>query len=107
MTRLPRGAHARSFSESEDGFRDAVRSLAEWAGWVVYYVPDSRWTDTRGWPDLVLARGGRVLFRELKTDIGRVSKEQVWWIEQLTAAGADAKVWRPADWPEIERTLKG
>ena len=92
--------------QSEDGFRKAIRDLAQWRGWVVYYVPDSRWTDVRGWPDLVLARGGIVLFRELKAEGGKVSVEQQWWLDQLAEAGCDAKVWRPADWAEIERILQ-
>lgn len=92
--------------EPEAGFREAIRELAQWRGWVVYYVPDSRWTDVRGWPDLVLARAGRVLFRELKTDVGKVSVEQQWWLDQLTAAGCDAGVWRPADRKRIERELE-
>lgn len=92
--------------QSEADLRKAIRDLAAWKGWVVYYVPDSRWTDVRGWPDLVLARRGVVLFRELKAENGKVSEEQQWWLDQLTATGADAKVWRPADWAEIEATLE-
>ena len=92
--------------ESEAGFRKAICDLARWRGWVVYYVPDSRWTDTPGWPDLVLARRGVVLFRELKTDKGKVSEEQIWWLDQLRQAGCDAGIWRPADWAEIERVLE-
>lgn len=92
--------------ESEASFREAVQGLARWSGWMVYYVPDSRWTDVRGWPDLVLARDGRVLFRELKTDVGKVTEEQRWWLDQLTKAGCDAGVWRPADWAKIEQELR-
>lgn len=91
--------------ESEGGFRDAVKTLAEFRGWRVYYVPDSRRSEA-GWPDLVLARGGVVLFRELKTKKGRVRKDQVWWMRMLWASGADTGVWRPDDWPEIRRTLE-
>lgn len=92
--------------QSEADFRKAIQDLAGWKGWTVYYVPDSRWTDVRGWPDLVLARRGVVLFRELKAENGKVSEEQRWWLDQLAASGADAKVWRPSDWVEIERTLE-
>lgn len=59
-----------------------------------------------GFPDLVIVLPGRgVLWRELKTARGRLSREQQVWLAQLQAAGQDAKVWRPADWDEIVTTL--
>ena len=56
--------------------------------------------DGQGFPDLVLARAGVVLFRELKTDIGKVSDEQAAWLQAV-----GGKVWRPKMWSEIEREL--
>jgi hypothetical protein len=38
-----------------------------------------------------------VLFRELKTQRGRVTAEQREWLHALLAAGQDAGVWRPED----------
>ncbi len=52
--------------------------------------------DGKGFPDLVLVGSG-VLYRELKTDAGRLRPEQVVWLRELKAAGQDADVWRPAD----------
>jgi hypothetical protein len=37
------------------------------------------------------------MFRELKTERGRLSDDQRTWLRALTAAGIDAAVWRPAD----------
>lgn len=56
--------------------------------------------DGKGWPDLVLCHRDRrvVLFRELKTDVGRCSPEQLRWLNELAEAGQDAAVWRPSDW---------
>ena len=54
--------------------------------------------DGMGFPDLVLAGHGRVLFRELKGNRGTMRPEQARWLDVLRAAGADAGVWRPADW---------
>lgn len=53
----------------------------------------------KGFPDLVITGPNGVLYRELKTMKGRVSVEQHEWLNTLTEAGADAKVWRPDDWP--------
>jgi hypothetical protein len=49
-----------------------------------------------GWPDLTIA-GTRVIFRELKTETGRLSSAQSGWLAALTEAGQDAGVWRPQD----------
>ena len=64
-----------------------------------------RWhheTDSRrskpGFPDLVIVGPGGVLYRELKAQKGRVRREQKQWLADLTAAGADAQIWRPTDW---------
>lgn len=62
--------------------------------------------DGKGFPDLVLVKD-RVLFRELKTDRGRLSEAQHEWMAVLEGAGADVDVWRPSDWARIERTLTG
>ncbi len=51
---------------------------------------------------------GGVLFRELKSAKGVLSPEQKVWLAALTAAGADAGVWKPADLASgrIEAELK-
>lgn len=64
--------------------------------------------DGAGFPDLVLVHPLRgTLFRELKTDRGRISPHQQVWIARLEIAGADVAVWRPADWSQIATTLTG
>jgi hypothetical protein len=64
---------------------------------------DGRWVTPmagdKGFLDLVIAGPGGLLFRELKTKQGRVSKDQRRWLDTLQASGHDADVWRPADWP--------
>ena len=88
---------------SEDVFQKQVEQLAESLGWKVYHTHDSR-RSHRGWPDLVLGRRGRVLFRELKTMKGRTTPDQKAWLELLNAAGHDAAVWRPIQW--FDRTIE-
>lgn len=99
-----------------------VIELARYTGWMVAHfraarvgdpeTGDQRWVtpvaaDGKGFPDLVLvdARRGQILYRELKSPKGRLSPHQQKWLDALTLAGADAGVWRPADWPLIEETL--
>jgi hypothetical protein len=74
-------------------------------GWLVHHGRPSlnasgRWSTAVqghvGFPDLVLVRD-RVLFLELKSARGRLSAAQNTWIVALCAAGADARVIRPAD----------
>jgi hypothetical protein len=62
---------------------------------------------TAGWPDSVII-GQRILFRELKSEYGRLSPEQRIVGDQLKAAGADWATWRPSHWLSgaIERELR-
>ncbi len=61
-----------------------------------------------GWPDLCVVGRGRILYRELKTDKGRLSDEQVAWGDAIGMAGGDWAVWRISDWPDrIQRELGG
>lgn len=90
--------------------------LARLQDWRVFHARTSRTAsgghatavagDGVGFPDLVLVKiGVGVLYRELKTDTGRLRDEQSAWGYALREAGADWAVWRPADWPEITETL--
>ena len=87
----------------EDAFQRQVEKLAESLGWKVYHTHDSRRSHP-GWPDLVLGRHDRVLFRELKTMKGRTTPDQKEWLELLNAAGHDAAVWRPVQL--FDRTIE-
>ena len=50
-----------------------------------------------GFVDLVIAGPAGVLWRELKSEDGRLSKAQAEWIALLHRGGADVAVWRPSD----------
>lgn len=52
----------------------------------------------KGVPDLILAKGGRVLLAELKSDRGKPTVEQRAWLEAL---GDHGRLWRPADWDQV------
>jgi hypothetical protein len=70
-----------------------------------FHDRDSR-RNPEGFPDLVIT-GRRTIYRELKTERGRLSAAQKEWIAALEAAGDDVDVWRPAHFlsGEIQRQL--
>ena len=98
----------RNVDATEREFQSAVVDYALWHGWHVLHIPDVRRVRHYpvGFPDLLLIRRDKVLFRELKTRTGRVSREQRGFIKRLQDWKHDAKVWRPSDWSEIEKTLQ-
>jgi hypothetical protein len=83
--------------QTETQLQGCIINAAQTLGWLVYHTHDSRRSQP-GFPDLVLVRGQQILYRELKTQTGRVRPEQRTWLDTLTAAGADAAIWRPIDW---------
>lgn len=87
-----------------------VEAAARAAGWRVWH-PRIAVYSQGGWPDLVCAHPGqgRVIFRELKKQTGKVTDQQAEWLATLTACGQDVAVWRPIDWYDgtITRELAG
>lgn len=81
---------------TETQLQQRVIDTAKVLGWRVAHIRPAR-TD-KGWrtpyqghaglPDLILARGSRVLLVELKTDAGKVSLDQRSWLE---AAGVERR----------------
>lgn len=87
---------------SESEFQAAVVQLALLRQYLVFHDNDSR-RNQAGFPDLVMTRPGRLVFAELKTEIGRVSNEQHRWLDLLRSVSQVAgdalhvAVWRPSD----------
>lgn len=113
----------------ESDFQKVVIELAQRLGYrVAHFRPmqDHRgaWrtpvsADGKGFPDLVLVRE-RIIFAELKKDDRYPDPDQRAWLDALAGALdlADdeapgdrehvlVRVWRPKDWPDIQRTLEG
>lgn len=82
----------------EEVLLQTVREMARAYGYLEFHPYDSR-RSTPGFPDCVFVHpvAGRLLFRELKTVVGKVTSAQQTWLDGLTAAGQDAAVWRPED----------
>ena len=114
---------------SEKAFTKQIIDLARLFGWkAAHFRPAltqrGRWVtavqgDGAGFPDLVLVhRGkGRVIFVELKTQIGKLSEKQEQWLDALcevekrycALTGHDwvvrCAVWRPSQFDEITKIL--
>lgn len=73
-----------------------VRTIVKGLGLLAYHTKDSR-RSAKGYPDWTIVGKRGVLFRELKTQRGKVTREQQAWLDALSAAGQDACVWRPED----------
>jgi len=100
---LVRGRTAGRLTEAQ--WQRRVIDLAGWCGWLAYHPFDSR-RSTAGWPDLALVRDGRLVLAELKSEAGRVSPEQRTWLAELSSvAGVETYLWRPSDWPKVQKTL--
>jgi hypothetical protein len=84
-----------------------VRHIATGFGWRVYHTHDSR-RSTAGFPDLVLVRGSRLVFAELKSLKGIVEPEQREWLDDLARVkGVEVWLVRPAaDYSELVESLR-
>lgn len=91
---------------TEARFQAQVFRLAEVLGYRCYHTHDSR-RSAPGFPDAVLLRRPRVLFVEFKSERGRLSPEQLWWLCELRSSGQEAYVWRPSDIDKLTRILRG
>lgn len=60
--------------------------------------------DGVGFPDVVLVRE-RVVWIELKSDVGTLSEEQEVWRDKLLFAKQEWYCWKPKDWPTIQTVL--
>ena len=61
---------------------------------------DAHWITpmVAGWPDLTLAKAGhRLIFMELKKELGEVDEEQIEWLQLLNQTGNKAVIIRPSD----------
>ncbi len=119
---------------SESDFQHKIVEYAKLRGWLVHAERPStsrngKWATAiqgdAGFPDLVLARKGRVIFAELKRQGQKERPSQRRWLDALVSpatfsGGLTAEavglllqamhqvavyVWVPTHWPEIERVL--
>lgn len=90
---------AQAAAMSERDLQDQVVVLAKVFGWLCFHPYYSQ-RSTPGFPDLTLARNGRLIFAELKTEKGQLTDAQKNWLDQLShciRGDVDVYVWRPTD----------
>lgn len=99
---------------SEAQFQQQIMQLAATCGWDAHHIRPGKYgsvykTDgLPGMPDLLLIgqRGQGILFAELKTANGKVSKMQEHRITQLLTNGCEVHIWRPQDMERIIKRLQ-
>jgi hypothetical protein len=99
---------------SEDQFCRLVIRFAQLHKWRVAHFRPARtgkgWRtpcqgDAKGFPDLLLVKGPRLLAVELKVGKNKLTQEQFDWLSALMGARVETHVWRPEHWSEIEAVL--
>ena len=119
---------------SERELQASVIEYANLLGYLVFHAHDSRREivdaqgqsrligdeKMKGFPDLVLARPPRLIFAELKAEVGKLSRDQFVWRTVLEACSrpqycggcgaifdgmVEYYLWYPSSWPVIEATL--
>jgi VRR-NUC domain len=94
-----------SASMTEDELLQAIYDAALYRGWRIHHDRRSDKAIQQGhsgFPDLVCARNGKVLYFELKSATGKVSPDQTAW---LTDLGPDAMTVWPKDLDAVLRLL--
>lgn len=95
---------------SEREWMDRVIAFARHHGWTVIHALDSRGTEA-GLPDLICHRGPghacRLVVAELKTESGKLTPEQLACLSGFESVCPHVYVWRPADWPAVQRVFAG
>ncbi len=81
---------------TEAQFQNTVVAMCKLLG-VASYHPYFARRSAAGWPDLALCGDNGFLLRELKTEKGRLTRDQEEWGFKLQKAGVDWDVWRPDD----------
>ena len=101
----------------EKDLREQIRTLTKIYGWRMAFTQYSL-RSPKGFPDLVLVRGDRLIFAELKSQVGKTTPEQDGWLEALRACRLGAQqyisqgvelevyLWRPSDLERIAEVLR-
>ena len=83
-----------------------VIDLAKVFGWL-YYRTWLSMHSPAGFPDLVMVRGQRQIYAELKSEKGKVTPKQGEWLTALSAVPQnEVYLWRPSNFDAIVQILQ-
>lgn len=109
-TRLtPNERMLRELTEAQ--WQKVVTDVADAYGWTWWHAPDNRPVKGRiqrikpGLPDLIMVRGKRLIFAELKRETGSTTAAQDDALDKLGGTNAETYVWKPRDRAEVMRIL--
>jgi hypothetical protein len=100
---------------TEEEFKANVIELARTLGWRIHHDRPARLIDGEwrtaiegdaGFPDLVLARKGRLIIAELKAENGKLTGDQKQWIHEMANTTRPViQVWKPSAIQHIAHLL--
>ena len=93
----------------KDWLEQMMWTITPTLGWMAYHTHDSRGGEV-GFPDLVIIKlhtpdVGRVVYTELKTETGKLSSSQEFWLDALAEGGQETYLWRPSDYEQVGQVL--
>lgn len=93
---------------SEKVWSSQFKHLFRTLGWEGYHTFFSHYSE-HGYPDwtLVNAARKRLVFVELKAEKGKLSEHQEHWRDLIQACGIEWYCWKPSEFDEAVRILKG
>jgi hypothetical protein len=100
---------------TEAEFQRQVLDIAKLFRWTVAHFRPAQtsrgWrtpvsADGKGFPDLCMVRGDRIVFAELKREKAKLTDEQVGWIKLLQQTQAEVYVWYPLEIDQIAELLR-
>lgn len=100
--------------QTEAEFQRVVTDYAELRGWDwmhigrtgKYVANGAKGTLGKGWPDLLLVRGRRMVIAELKAQKSDPVPEHQKRVLQRLSEAAETHIWRPSDLPFILEELR-
>jgi hypothetical protein len=94
---------------TEGQFQAWVVAQARAAGWRVHVtlkrLRKASLVADPDWPDLEMVKGGRFIFAELKSAVGKPSAGQVQVLLMLNQTKNEVFLWAPQDWRDVMEVL--